>query len=75
MVKALVEISDSTNRVLNVVKAKYGLKDKGQAIDWVVLEHELDYMEPELRPEVVEELKRIQKGPFQRIKSLDELLK
>lgn len=75
MVKALVEITDSTNRILNVVKAKYGLKDKGKAIDWVVLEHELDYMEPQLRPEMVQKLKKSMKGPFRRVKSLDELLK
>jgi len=33
MVYARVELDDYTNRVLNVLKAKYGLRDKGQAID------------------------------------------
>lgn len=36
MVQALVTLDDTTNRVLNVVKAKYGLKDKGKAIEFVV---------------------------------------
>ncbi len=75
MVKALVEITDSTNRVLNVVKAKYDLKNKGEAIDWVVLESEENDLDRELRPEMIEKLKIAQKGPFRRIKSLDELLK
>ena len=39
MVQALVEIDENTNRVLNVVKAKYGLRDKGEAIKLVVREY------------------------------------
>ena len=61
MVKALVRIDENTNRVLNVVKAKYGLNDKGEAIDFVVasyIEHE---NEPELRPEFIEKAKKIMK--------------
>jgi len=33
MVKAIVTIDDRTNRIINIVKAKYGLKDKSQAIN------------------------------------------
>jgi len=36
MVNALVKLNDETNRVLNSVKAIYGLKDKGEAIEFVV---------------------------------------
>ena len=59
MVQALVEIDENTNRVLNIVKAKYNLKDKGEAIKLVVSEY-IDYEgEPELKPEFVEEIQRI----------------
>jgi hypothetical protein len=33
MVYARVELDDYTNRVLNVIKGKYGLKDKSEAIN------------------------------------------
>ena len=36
MVSALVELDNNTNRVLSVVKAKYGLRDKGKAIEFCV---------------------------------------
>jgi hypothetical protein len=57
MVKAIVQIDDRTNRILNVVKAKYGLKDKSQAINLMAQQYELCVMEPELRPEFIESLK------------------
>lgn len=61
MVKALVEINDNVNRVLNVVKAKHGLKDKGEAIEFVVKEYIEYEQEPELRPEFIEKMKLIEK--------------
>ncbi|HQT45132.1 MAG TPA: DUF2683 family protein, partial [Candidatus Micrarchaeota archaeon] len=33
MVFAQIELNDYTNRVLNVLKAKFGLKDKSEAIN------------------------------------------
>tara|TARA_Y100000310_G_scaffold276920_1_gene294417 strand:+ start:1573 stop:1689 length:117 start_codon:yes stop_codon:yes gene_type:complete len=38
MVQAVININEHVNRVLNIVKAKFGLKDKSQAIDLVVNE-------------------------------------
>ncbi len=46
-----VQIDDYTNRVLGVVKEKYGLKDKGQAL--VRLAHEFggEYVDKEVSEE------------------------
>ncbi|MBI2173073.1 MAG: DUF2683 family protein [Candidatus Aenigmarchaeota archaeon] len=33
MVQAVVKLSEHTNRILNIVKAKYGLRDKSEAIE------------------------------------------
>jgi len=60
MVQALVEIDENTNRTLNVVKAKYGLKDKGEAIKLVVSKYIEDQEDPELRPEFIEKMKKRQ---------------
>ena len=72
MVKALVEIDDNTNRVLNVVKAKYGLKDKGEAIELVVSEYIEFENEPELRPDFIEKMKEIKKQKSIKVSSFAE---
>ena len=61
MVQALVEIDDNTNRVLNVVKAKYGFKDKGEAIEYVVSEYIEYENEPALKPEFIQKIEEIKK--------------
>jgi hypothetical protein len=59
MVQAVINIDENTNRVLNIVKAKFGLKDKSQAINLVVNEYEQTSLEPELRPEYKVKLTKI----------------
>ena len=68
MVQALVEIDENTNRVLNIVKAKYGLRDKGEAIQIVVERYIEEEDEPELRPEFIEKIKLIEKQKSIRVK-------
>ncbi|MBI2664498.1 DUF2683 family protein [Candidatus Woesearchaeota archaeon] len=68
MVQALVEIDENTNRVLNIVKAKYNFRDKAEAIRHVVSEY-VDYEgEPELRPEFIEKIRRLTKQKSIRVK-------
>lgn len=61
MVTAMINISKQANQILNIVKAKYDLKDKSEAIEVVVREYGEDLMEPELRPEFIEQMKEIKK--------------
>lgn len=68
MVQALVQIDDNTNRVLNVVKAKYGLNDKGKAIELVVDKFIEVENEPELKPEFIEKMRGIQKQKSIKVK-------
>jgi len=62
MVQAVINIDENTNRVLNIVKAKFGLRDKSQAINLVVNEYEETSLEPELRPEYKVKLNKIMNG-------------
>ncbi len=62
MVQAMININEEANKVLNIVKAKYGLKDKSEAINLVVTEYEENFLEPELRPEYKKKLLNIIKG-------------
>jgi len=55
-----VTINDRTNQILNILKAKYGLRDKSQAINLMAQQFEECVMEPELRPEFIESLKQSQ---------------
>jgi hypothetical protein len=74
MVKAIININEKTNRLLKILKAKYGLKDKSEAIDKMAKEYEEEILEPELRPEYVEKIKKIEKhGKFKRYTSVKEL--
>ena len=59
MVQAIINIDEHTNRILNIIKAKYGLKDKSSAIDLMAKQYEEDILEPELKPEYVEKATKI----------------
>jgi hypothetical protein len=76
MVKAIIDIDKETNRILNMVKAEFDLRDKSQAIDKVVKEFgKLVRMEPEVRPSYLRKLKRIEKEPTIRIGGMREFRK
>ena len=72
MVNALVEIGENTNRVLNIVKARFGLKNKGEAVDYVVKEYVEFEGEPELRPEFVEKMLKQQSEPTVKVKDFNK---
>lgn len=62
MVQAVINVEENVNRVLNIVKAKFGLRDKSQAINLVVHEYEENFLEPQLRPEYKNKLTKIIRG-------------
>jgi len=75
MVKAIIEIPERENRILNIIKGKYGFKNKEQAFIFLLREYEQN-LEPEIRPEFIKEMERIgkQKGiPFKDIEELRKL--
>ena len=61
MVQALINLNDNTNRVLNIIKAKYDLQDKGEAVEYIVNKFVEYENEPDLKPEFIEKMKRIRK--------------
>jgi hypothetical protein len=75
MPKAVINLSERANRVVNIVKAKEGLKGKSEAIQRIVEAYEEHVLDPSLRPEFVEDIQRIRRGPFRKLKDLDELRK
>jgi hypothetical protein len=69
MVKAIVDIDDHANRIINIVKAKYDLKDKSDTINLMARQYEEEVLEPALRPEYIEKLSRIEKQPTRKVRN------
>ena len=69
MVKNVIDLGERENRIINIVKAKYGLKDKSQALSVIINRYEECELEPELRPEFIKELEKTRKnGKFVKVK-------
>jgi len=61
MVQAIIDIPQDTNVVLNIIKAKYSLKDKSEAIVKMAEEYKSQILEPEYKPEFIEKMNQISK--------------
>ena len=61
MVQAIINVNERTNQVLNIVKAKYNLRDKSEAINVMAEKYEENILEIELRPEYVKKAQKIMK--------------
>ncbi|AKB53053.1 MULTISPECIES: DUF2683 family protein [Methanosarcina] len=74
IIQARVKLSDRTNQVLNIVKAKYNLKDKSAALDLVVAQYEEKILESQYRPEFIKEMLDSENdeviGPFENANEL-----
>jgi len=75
MVQAMIQLNEHEDRVLTIVKGKYGLKTKSEAINLVIEKFEQEFLEPELRPEYTEKLNKIHRGKYTSFKSIEELKK
>ena len=75
MVQAIVNLGEREDRVLTIVKGKFGLKNKSEAINLVIEKFEQEFLEPRLRPEYKEELLKIDRGKFKAFSSVDDLRK
>ena len=61
MTQALIKLDENINRVLNIVKAKYDLKDKSETIEFIVRKYIEYENEPELKPEFIKKINKIKK--------------
>ncbi|MBS3112420.1 DUF2683 family protein [Candidatus Woesearchaeota archaeon] len=75
MVQAIINIGERANRILNIVKAKFDLKDKSEAIEIMAEQYEESILEPELRPEYIIKARKIMKQKAIRIGTVSDLRK
>jgi hypothetical protein len=64
MVQAMIKIPEEANHILNIVKARYNLKTKSEAIAKIIIECGEGMLEPVLRPEYLERLQKIEKEGY-----------
>ena len=75
MVQAMIRLGEYEDRILMIIRGKFGLKNKSDAVNFIIKEYGDGLLEPELRPEYKEELRKIDKGRFKRFTSVEELRK
>lgn len=76
MVQAIVDIGYHEDRILTIVKGKFGFKNKSDAVNFVISRFEAELLEPELRPEFIQKIKTLEKkGKFINYKTLADLRK
>ena len=73
MVQSIIDVGEKEDRILNIVKAKYGLKNKSQAVAFIASKYEDAFLEPELNPEFVVKLSEIKKNNGLKFKSVSDL--
>jgi hypothetical protein len=75
MVKAIVEIDQEANEVINLLKAQYGLNDKSEAINEMAKQYKALVLESPFRPEYLARLEKIREEPIIRIGSITDFRK
>lgn len=73
MVQSIIDISENEDRVINIVKAKFGLKNKSQAIALIAKTYEESFLEHELKPAYIVKLENIRKEKGIKFKNINEL--
>jgi hypothetical protein len=58
MVQLKIQLSKETNKILDNVKAKYGLANRSEALEKVIRYYGQNILEPHLRPKLSMSIKR-----------------
>ena len=77
MVQTLINLNEANDRILNIVKAQNRLKNKTQAVEFIIETYAEAMEEPKLRPEFIREMSRIKKEkgiPFKNIEELRNII-
>jgi hypothetical protein len=67
------DLGEYQKRVLDIVKGKYGMKNKSEALRFIIERFGEELLEPALKPEFRRELLSIDKGRFKKYRSIEEL--
>ena len=74
MTQAVVNLGQYEDKILTIVKGQYGLKNKSEAINFVINRFGREFIESKLKPEYVKKIANIEnKGKFIEYKKLSTL--
>lgn len=74
MVQNIINLGEKEDRILGIVKAQHGLKNKSQAMELILNIYGENFLEPEIRPEFLERLRKIrEEGYGKTFSSIEEL--
>jgi len=73
MVQAIVNLGEYEDRILTIVRGKFGLKNKSDTVNFVIDKFGEEMLEPELKPEFVKRIKKIEKEKGIKFKDINEL--
>tara|TARA_Y100000034_G_C6879395_1_gene402687 strand:+ start:1285 stop:1512 length:228 start_codon:yes stop_codon:yes gene_type:complete len=62
MPQAIISLGEHEDRVINILKGKFGFKNKSEVINMIIDKYENEFLEPALRPEYKAKLTKIMKG-------------
>lgn len=54
MVQNIINLGEKEDRILNIIKAKFGFKNKSQAVEFLARNYEEKHLEEKLKPEKTE---------------------
>lgn len=74
MTKAVIELSEHANRIVNIIKARDGLRSKSEAIERILEDFEEQVLDPSLKPDFARHIQNVREGGFEDVENLDELL-
>lgn len=72
MVQTLLSLTRREDMVVNIIKGKFGLRNKNDAIRLMINKYEQESLEPALRPEYAAELKAAMGQKGIRFKSMED---
>lgn len=76
MAQNIFDLNEEANKILGIVKAQHGFKNKNQAMELILKIYGESFLEPEIRPEFLERLQKIRNGKHSpTFTSIDELRK
>ncbi|RLJ06150.1 MAG: antitoxin [Candidatus Aenigmatarchaeota archaeon] len=70
MPQILVNLTDYENAIVTIVKGKHNFKNKNEAIRHIIREYEIEFLEPELRPEFIKRMEKVQREPTVKVDNM-----
>ena len=67
MAQNIFNIGEQEEKILGIVKAQHGLKNKNQAMELILKIYGENFLEPEIRLEYLKKLQRIKKEGYGKI--------